>query len=153
MRVQDVLKEIERAHFANSTTNREESSEKFNEWLISQGFPKRDQNTNSIFIGGNQQQRNDDDAKKSVEQESNETAAKSEQKTRGGAKSKRTRVKKAEKDWNYSTKPVDKEYTTDLNDFYPRDPFTQLPENMDLVMLNRELRGTTKLNIYSNYYL
>ena len=46
-----------------------------------------------------------------------------------------------EKDWNYSTKPSEKSYVTNLNDFYPRDPYTFLPKNIDLVTINRELKG------------
>lgn len=142
VRAQDVLKEIERAHFANTiASTKQESVEKFDQWLVSQGFPKRDDKRNSIFIQnntktglskiGDEQQNNEN-----IEDESNKT---SQQNRR--SKSKKKTIKKTEKDWNYSTKAAEKEYITDLNDFYPRDPLTQLPENIDLLMLNRELRG------------
>lgn len=45
------------------------------------------------------------------------------------------------KDWNYSTKPDKPEYVTNLDDLYPRDPFTQMPENLDLILVNNELKG------------
>jgi len=47
----------------------------------------------------------------------------------------------AEHDWNYSTKTKEKDYVINLNDFFPRDPYTKLPENLDLMLLNTELKG------------
>lgn len=137
VRAQDVLKEIERAHFANATNTREESSEKFNEWLVSQGFPRRDDKKNSIFINNNNKKL----AKSTSTNAISERSKTKEQEKTVKSKKKKEPPTTADKDWNYSTKPADSEYTTNLNDFYPRDPFTQLPENVDLLMLNRELRG------------
>ena len=44
-------------------------------------------------------------------------------------------------DWNYSTKAKENDYVANLNDFFPRDPYTKLPENLDLMLLNSELKG------------
>jgi hypothetical protein len=45
------------------------------------------------------------------------------------------------KPWNYSTKAKGNDYITNLNDFFPRDPYTFLPKDLDLVLLNKELKG------------
>ena len=36
---------------------------------------------------------------------------------------------------------ANKDYITNLNDFFTRDPYTKLPENLDLMLLNTELKG------------
>lgn len=43
--------------------------------------------------------------------------------------------------WNSYSKPRKADYINDLKDFYPRDPYTCLPKNLNLVLLNKELRG------------
>lgn len=45
--------------------------------------------------------------------------------------------------WNYSTKVEEKVYTKNLDDFYPRDPYTFLPEDTELTLLHRQLSGMT----------
>lgn len=137
VRAQDVLKEIERAHFANATNTREESSEKFNEWLVSQGFPRRDDKKNSIFINNSKKLAKST----STNAISEKSKSKEQQEKTLKSRKKKESPSTTDIDWNFSTKSADSEYTTNLNDFYPRDPFTQLPENVDLLMLNRELRG------------
>ncbi len=43
--------------------------------------------------------------------------------------------------WNSSAKINEKEYKPNLNNFFPRDQYTMLPTDADLVFLNKELKG------------
>lgn len=45
--------------------------------------------------------------------------------------------------WNFSTKGHPKTYIPNLNDFYPRDPYTNLPTDTELLFLNKQLKGQT----------
>lgn len=111
---------------------KEESEDKFNEWLISQGFkPRNDEN--AIIIPNSKL-----DTSKAEPVTSPETNSKEKR-----VKTKRIDSTKKihEKDWNYSTKAEENDYVTNLDDFYPRNPFTQMPENLDLVLVNKELKG------------
>jgi hypothetical protein len=57
-------------------------------------------------------------------------------------KKKKTNTKSiSNMEWNYSTKTPKKDYINDLKDFFPRDPYTCLPKNLNLVLLEKELRG------------
>ena len=58
------------------------------------------------------------------------------------AKKKKTNTKSISNiAWNYSTKAPEKDYINNLKDFFPRDPYTCLPKNLNLVLLEKELRG------------
>lgn len=48
---------------------------------------------------------------------------------------------RADIDWNYSIKTNKKSYVQNLNDFYPRDQYTCLPTDEDLLFLNKELKN------------
>ena len=51
------------------------------------------------------------------------------------------------KPWNFSTKTREVEYLPNLGDFYPRDQYSNLPVNEDLVLLNQVLRGMSVAEI------
>jgi hypothetical protein len=52
-----------------------------------------------------------------------------------------SRPLRPETDWNHSIKTNQKHYISNLNDFYPRDPFTMMPTDSDLLFLNKELKN------------
>lgn len=54
---------------------------------------------------------------------------------------------KSESNWNFSTKTSSKPYTADLSDFYPRDQFTCLPTDAELLFLNKELKGQPMIKV------
>jgi hypothetical protein len=45
--------------------------------------------------------------------------------------------------WDYSTKVEDKTYIKNLDDFYPRDPYTRLPLDDEMLLLHHQLNGLT----------
>lgn len=45
--------------------------------------------------------------------------------------------------WDYSTKVEEKEYVKNLDDFYPRDPYTRLPQDDEMLLLHHQLNGLT----------
>jgi hypothetical protein len=52
-----------------------------------------------------------------------------------------TRVKTPR--WNISTRLKKEPYLKNLDDFYPRDPYTLMPSDTELLLLHRELNGLT----------
>lgn len=137
---QEVLKEIERTYLAHYD-DKKESEEKFNEWLKTQGFQPHKTEKSTINTHKNK--------------DNNEVPETHKEKKVDLNKRKKTNSQKKtldSKDWNQSTKVLNKSYTTNLDDFYPRDPFTNLPENIDLVLVNRELRGKVLLLVVNKLY-
>ena len=45
--------------------------------------------------------------------------------------------------WDYSTKVGQKTYVKNLDDFYPRDPYTMLPPDDEMLLLHHQLYGLT----------
>ena len=56
-------------------------------------------------------------------------------------KSQRRLMMASKTTWNISTKVPGKDYVNNLKDFYPRDQYTMMPKDVDLVLLNKELKG------------
>lgn len=66
---------------------------------------------------------------------------------------------KLKSDWNTSIKANHNKYVPNLDDFYPRDPYTNLPTDADIVFLNKELKGHSMDRVrnlihkdFSNFY-
>ncbi|CAF0798567.1 unnamed protein product [Brachionus calyciflorus] len=157
LRTQDILKEIERAHFS-IYVDKEESEKKFDTWLISQGFdseghlieppPKPEKEKKEYNLGLKNILLIPDETESKITTNSKlDSDSKTVDNKSSSYKTKRKEQKLNDKkiyhpkEWNYSTKPPEKNYITNLKDFFPRDPHTQLPLNLDLVMLNKELKG------------
>ena len=180
LRTQDILKEIEQAHFAQFET-KEDAENKFDIWLTNQGFPSSSKSVDTKK------------SKKLPDLDLRADSSKTSRTTGGGLTSTMSKEqldvigsgdtatpfsipmsrlpstsittdrdgyspkkypkfgkklganskspKSPENPWNYSTKAKGKEYITNLNDFFPRDHYTKMPENLDLMLLNTELKG------------
>jgi hypothetical protein len=159
LQTQDILKEIERSHFTYYEDS-EESAKNFDKWLMNQGFlsdqeveeqaeeaatnnqaktKKKDkQMVLSSFVSGKTLINSKKAEAKAEEDKENE-------REKNLAKKKKTPFVPLvhDKQWDYSVKPEKKEYVTNLADFFPRDPYTLAPINIDLVLLNKELKGMT----------
>lgn len=178
LRTQDILKEIEQAHFAHFDT-KEESEKKFDIWLVNQGFeaskgslasekrslpaiqpPPKSAQILVLDDSFRQEPNEPKSSKKSIattvyfpKDSSPETSSRfvsdsdltlSRKKSKASSKKKEDEIEEIKihsKPWNYSTKAKENDYITGLNDFFPRDPYTFLPKDLDLVLLNKELKG------------
>jgi hypothetical protein len=153
VKTQDILKEIEVAHLAYYENN-QDPEKNFDKWLVNQGFlpdseiekqaqeallePKQPivkKTKKTLVLSSYVSGQN----KAETKHESNDkNSFKNKKKTK---LSKSTAALIHPKEWDYSTKPKEKDYITNLSDFYPRDPYTLHPENVDLVLINKELKG------------
>lgn len=142
IQAQQVLKEVEIAHYTQFA-NEEDSERNFNEWLKIQGFLSEEADKENLL---SQRSQIHNQTLRSIEQNKKEESFnKSPPSTRKQLTTKKPASKsnsfKNEKPWNHSTKAVESEYIPHLEDYYPRDPYTFLPKDLDLVLVNKELKG------------
>jgi len=137
LQVQGILRETEKSYFSTND-NKEDSEKKFNMWLANQGFFTSKENnektkTSKLTLKDNK--------KENSEQNKAENVQMTVFFPKRDFKKAKTQIKPAshEKAWNYSTKTLDRPYTTNLTDFFPRDPYTLMPDHKAL--LTRELKG------------
>jgi hypothetical protein len=143
---QDILKDVEQSYYAK-ITNKDEAEKKFDAWLRNQGFlddsiekEKKSNIENKEQISfevieelnssrKSQQDLNSIDRDKSAKQN---TITISQEKNNNNK-------------WMYTKHPPESKYITNLNDFYPRDPYTLMPDKTALLspFMNKELRGMT----------
>ena len=137
---QELLNQVEKAHL-NFYADKDESEKNFKEWLVNQINC-----TDRVEQASHSNETNHDKESimqlKSVSKLFSVSAPSS---TTFSSKQDALRPLKLKpldnQAWNFSTKPHDKEYIANLTDFYPRDPYTCLPADSDLVYLNKELKG------------
>lgn len=156
IKTQDILKEIEKAHLSYFS-DLEESEKQFDKFLVNQGFnseekkveqtKKKENNLGlkSILLVPDEQKTKESGqflSQMDIRSSGLESLMTSSKKIKQKM-TKIPQIKRAchQKDWNYSTKPSIKEYISNLNDFFPRDPYTLLPSNEDLIFINKELKG------------
>lgn len=153
------MKEIEQAHLSYFS-NLEESEKEFENFLVNQGFYSEDKKIEPTKIN---EKKEYNLGLKSIllvpdeehEKESGQFLSQLDVRSSGldsfMTSSRKTQLKKEkipeikrahhQNGWNYSTKPSNKKYISNLNDFFPRDPYTLLPSNEDLLLINKELKG------------
>jgi hypothetical protein len=162
LRTQDVLKEIELLWHNQPNdqfrTEQKSPQQNFDEWLINQGIAKPNDETNYDYDSNSDNQIKK--AKIKTKENSNYStnsinkhkkippisSAEEDQKAKkvvGQPGHRIYTINPDEPDWNYSTKVDEKEYEPILRDFYPRDPYTCLPQDIDILLLNKELKGKT----------
>jgi hypothetical protein len=160
LKTQDVLLEIERAHTILHE-NKKKSTKKFDNWLNTQSFIKPEMSqTNSKKLPklkNSYDSENDDERTPRKEQQNikkrivTSSAAHSDvthlfhrSQEIETSDLKQTDIDDETKSqWNYSTKVNGKSYIKNLDDFYPRDQYTCLPPDGDLLLLHHQLSGLT----------
>lgn len=160
LKTQEILKEIERAHLSYFP-DLEESERQFDKFLMNQGFnpeenkidesqpkEKKEYNLglkNILLIPDDEVEKDTNNIFSQLDIRSSDITSiiTSSRKTQPKNQKQTSEIKKAyhDKEWNYSTKPSEKKYVSNLKDFFPRDPYTLLPSNGDLLLINKELRG------------
>ncbi len=200
--VQEILKDVEKAHMSFYENDPVKSKQNFNIWLENQGFPSSEKQSQSpdktksnitntpttIMTAADTTKKKqkssnittqsasrkidtqptsikdlikDDDQSSINYYYKTDNLAKSQPNLNDNAfieNSRKRQVKSSNSDtkkkktntksisnmgWNYSTKTPKKDYVNNLKDFFPRDPYTCLPNNLNLVLLEKELRGMT----------
>ena len=137
---QELLNQVEKAHL-NFYADKDESEKNFKEWLINQiNCTDRVQPTSH-----SNESNQDTDSMIQLKSDSKMYSVSAPSSTTFSSKHDVVRPVKLKpldnQAWNFSTKPHEKEYIANLTDFYPRDPYTCLPTDADLVYLNKELKG------------
>lgn len=162
-----MLKEIEESHYVYYGDS-EESEKQFDRWLVNQGFLQDDEvKKQADAAASNKKLPNVKKKEKKIVLSSyvSPTPASSRKsdmtlsenllsnKKHDNESDEKTPAptKKVEKlpfvplthpkAWDYSTKADEKDYVTNLTDFYPRDPYTLEYEGIDLFKMNKELKG------------
>ena len=164
-KTKEILKEIEIAHLT-FYANKEESEKKFDEWLENMGHDHEQSNDlNNDNEYDNRKVFNFQPSNSTLESKLLKEKAKSSKggvefasslvrgdlpnfdDSTGNLENRRKSILKRKEaiihtsPWNYSTKTKDVDYIAHLDDFYPRDIYTCLPVNEDLVLLNQVLKG------------
>lgn len=136
MQAQSILKEVESAHYVQFE-DEDESAKNFEEWLKHQGFLSETTDYDNLL--SHRSQIHNQSLKESIDNKPEQKSPKSIKKAI--KKPSLHKINKLEKDWNHSTKATGSDYVPNLEDYYPRDPYTFLPKNLDLILVNKELRG------------
>lgn len=159
LRTQDILLEIEREHSVLQTEinlglgDKQTEHKIFDNWLTNQKFINKNQVADQSIVP----HRESITAKKKLpsikKAHDDETSDEEEPKrtVHAGKIDKRKGIPVRNKyiplehdnEWNYSTKVSEKEYMRNLDDFYPRDPYTCMPNDIDILLLYRHLNGMT----------
>jgi hypothetical protein len=158
LQTQDILKEIEKSHFTYYEDS-EESAKNFDKWLANQGFlsDKEVEKQAEKAASKNQAKTKKKDKQLLLSSFVSDKTLINNRKAEAEAEEAKNEKKKLakkkvdphfvpiihSKQWDYSVRPEGKEYVTNLGDFFPRDPYTLAPMNIDLVLLNKELKGMT----------
>ncbi len=147
LEAQNVLLEAEKAHQIQYETE-QESSRNFDKWLMHQGFLSETTDFDNL-LSHRSQLHNQSLHEKNISTEDVSFAAESPRATTKLKKFAKISIKTDPvktkpidgKQWNHSTKPNKPEYVPNLDDFYPRDQYTFLPKDLDLMLVSRELKG------------
>jgi hypothetical protein len=166
VQTQEILKEIEKSHFTYYE-NSDESAKHFDKWLMNQGFLRDEEVEKQAEAAANppsQAKTKKKDkgmvlssfvsGKTLINNKKAEAAKAAEEAEKAESERKKKLEKRTPfvpmnhaKQWDYSVRPEGKEYTTNLDDFFPRDPYTLAPMNLDLVLLNKELKGMSLIEV------
>jgi len=140
MQAQNILKEVENAHFLQYD-DPEESSNHFDEWLKHQGFYSEKSDADALLSHRSQvhNQSLHNNLEISNLQQKLESPKPNKKQTSNIHKQKTSLIN--EKPWNNSTKAKRNAYVNNLNDLYPRDQYTFLPKDLNLVLVSKELKG------------
>lgn len=111
--------------------NKEVAEKEFENWLIQQVYVS--ENNITRIVPGESHKLNKSSTKLSSISSSN---LKQQNKTKTN-----TQYNKPGIDWNFSVKVNKEPYKSNLNDFFPRDIYTMMPTDADLVFLNKELKN------------
>lgn len=152
MRSQGLLKQVQSV-YESYYEDKEDSEKNFESWLVSQV------DVQEVCLGSTLSKENDAksksgsnstvklaDAQSKDKHNPSPTKSKAIPESANSYKSS-TKLKpvvnilKSDLSWNFSGKICPKAYTSNLTDFFPRDYYTCLPTDAELLFLNKELKG------------